>query len=191
MAGAGMLGVATVAVVFAGHPAAADRTSLDRHQTTNVPASTSLPSAIVSSASVPQPTVDGLVTIEPDVVTAPHEAAVVGVVNRYFGAIDGHAYRVFEKLFSPAAPGKLSAAMFRLDYGTTSDSAATLRSIGVIGPRRIDAVVTFTSYQQARIIPTQSSCTAWRISLHLIRTSHGFLLETPPNGYQPSSRSCS
>jgi hypothetical protein len=191
MAGAGMLGVATVAVVFAGHPAAADRTSLDRHQTTNVPASASLPSASVSSASVPQPTVDGLVTIEPDVVTAPHEAAVVGVVNRYFGAIDGHAYRVFEKLFSPAAPGKLSAAMFRLDYGTTSDSAATLRSIGVIGPRRIDAVVTFTSYQQARIIPTQSSCTAWRISLHLIRTSHGFLLETPPNGYQPSSRSCS
>ncbi len=191
VAGAGLLGVATVAVVFAGHPGAADRASLDRHRTTDVPASASLPSASVPSASVPQPTVDGLVTIEPDVVTAPHEAAVVAVVNRYFSAIDGHAYRVFEKLFSPAAPGKLSAAIFRLDDGTTRDSAATLRSIGVIGPRRIDAVVTFTSYQQARLIPTQSSCTAWRISLRLIRTSHGYLLETPPDGYQPSSRSCS
>jgi hypothetical protein len=191
MAAAGLLGVATVAVVFGGHPGAADRASLDRHQTTDAPASASLPSASVPSASVPQPTVDGLVTIEPDVVTAPHEAAVVAVVNRYFSAIDSHAYRVFEKLFSPAARGELSAAMFRLDYGTTRDSAATLRSIGVIGPRRIDAVVTFTSYQQARLVPTQSSCTALRISLHLIRTSHGYLLETPSDGYEPSSRSCS
>ncbi len=187
MAAAGVLGVTTVAVVLAGHPGTADRASLAHRQTT----AASMPSASLRSASVPQPTVDGLVTIEPDVATAPHEAAVVAVLNQYFSAIDGHAYRVFERLFSPAARGELSAAMFRLRYGTTRDSAATLRSIGVIGPRQIDAVVTFTSYQQTRFSPTQASCTAWRISLHLIRSGQGYLVNTPPGGEQPSSRSCS
>jgi hypothetical protein len=201
MAAAGLLGVAAAAVVVVGHPGTADRASLARRQITDgVPAasvpSASLPSASVQSASVrsaslPQPTVDGLVTIEPDVAGAPHEAAVVAVMNRYFSAIDSHAYRVFKKLFSPAARGELSAAMFRVGYRTTRDSAATLRSIGVIGPRQVDAVVTFTSYQQARFISTQSSCEAWRISLRLIKSGHGYLLGTPPDGYQPSSRSCS
>ena len=187
MAAAGVLGVTTVAVVLAGHPGTADHASLARRQTT----AASMPSASLPSASLPKPTVDGLVTIEPDVATAPHEAAVVAIVNRYFSAIDGHAYRAYKKLFTPAARGELSAAMFRLRYGTTRDSAATLRSIGVIGPRQIDAVVTFTSYQQARFIPTQPSCAAWRISLHLIKRGNEYLLETPPDGYQPSARSCS
>ena len=181
LAAACLLGVAAFAVVLAGQHGTTDRVSLTRRQPANA----------APSASVPQPTVDGLVTIEPDVATAPHETAVAALMNRYFSAINGHAYRAYKRLFSPQARGKLSAAMFRLDYGTTRDSAATLRSIGVIGPRRLDAVVTFTSYQQARLIPTQSSCTAWRISLRLIRTGDGYLLVTPPNGYEPSARSCS
>ena len=190
MAAAGLLGVTTVAVL-AVHAGTADRSSLARQQTTDAAASASLPSAGQPSASVPQPTVDGLVTIEPDVATAPHEAAVAAVLNRYFSAIDGHAYRAYKQLFSPAARDELSAARFRQGYAMTTDSAATLWSIGVIRPGQVEAVVTFTSYQRARYSPMQASCTAWRISLHLIRSGREYLVDTPPGGEQPSSRSCS
>ena len=181
LAAACLLGVAAFAVVLAGQHGTTDRVSLTRRQPANA----------APSASVPQPTVDGLVTIEPDVATAPHEPAVAALLNRYFSAINGHAYRAYKRLFSPAARAELSAAMFRQDYAATTESAATLWSIGVISPGQVEAVVTFTSYQRARYSPTQASCATWRISLHLIRSGHGYLVEPPPRGDQPSPGGCS
>ncbi len=135
-------------------------------------------------------TTDGLVTVEPHAGASPDVAAVAAVLNRYFSAIDRHAYRAYKRLFSPAARGGLSAATFLSGYGTTRDSAATLHSVRVIGAGQIEAVVTFTSHQQSASSPTQSRCTAWQVSLHLVKRGGRYLLDGPPGGRQPSYRRC-
>ncbi len=144
-----------------------------------------------SSAAKSAPTVSGLVTIAPGAATAPHEAAVVAFLNRYFHAINRHDYGAYERLFGPALRGGLSVTKFSAGYGTTRDSAETLRSIRVIGAGQIDALVTFISHQQATDSPTNTTCTGWRISLYLIRQGGRYVLGTPPEGYQPSYHSCS
>jgi hypothetical protein len=140
-------------------------------------------------ASGPQATVSGVVTIEPGAATAPHEAAVVTFLNRYFRAINRHAFSAYELLFTPALRGGLSAGTFNSSYGTTRDSAETLRSIDVVGGRQVDALVTFTSHRRAGGAPP--SCAAWTISLHLVRRGHGYLLETLPDGHHAVLPSCS
>jgi hypothetical protein len=180
-----LLIAAAVAVVLVRHHGTAGHTPRAAAASTTARPSSS------ATAGVSQPTVNGLVTVVPSAATAPHEAAVVAVLNRYFRAINSHAYGAYEKLFSPALRSGLSAAAFSSGFGTTTDSAETLHSIAVIGAGQVDAVVTFTSHQQAADSPTQSSCTAWRISLYLVKERHRYLLEAPPQGYQASYRSCS
>ena len=121
---------------------------------------------------------------------SPDARPVVSFLTRYFTAINYHDYRAYLRLFNPASRGDLTPAAFSAGYGTTRDSLATLRHIGVIGPGRLDAVVTFTSHQQAGQSPSQSACTRWRISLYLIRARNGYLLQTPPAGYLASFRAC-
>jgi hypothetical protein len=173
-----------VAIVLAVHYGAPSQAAADRSPTTDPrPAS-------ATSASRP-PVVDNLVTVEPGAATAPHEAAVVALLNRYFSAINKHAYRAYEKLFSLALRSGLSARTFDLGYGSSSDSAELVRTITVTGAGQVEAIVTFTSHQQPADSPTQSSCTAWRMSLYLIRHGPVYLLAAPPDGYQPSYRGCS
>jgi hypothetical protein len=131
------------------------------------------------------------VAIDPAAAGAPHEAAVVAVLNRYFSAINDHAYGAYEGLFSPAVRNGLSQATFTAGFGTTRDSAVTLRSISALGTGELEASVTFTSHQQPAASPTHSSCTAWRISLYLVKQGRRYLLTAPPPGYQASFRSCS
>jgi hypothetical protein len=150
---------------------------------------TASPSSAVSHGA-PQSTVQGHVTVEPAVAAGPHAAAVAAFLNRYFTAINRHRYTAYERLFSPALRGGLSAAAFSSGYGTTKDSAETLHSIDVIAAGQLNALVTFTSHQQAASSPTHSSCTAWSISLYLIRQGHRYLLEAPPSGYQASYHAC-
>jgi hypothetical protein len=181
MAASWLLGVTTIAVVVAGQHGMADRASVaDRAKTTTT----------TPTASEPPPTVDGLVTIAQDVATAPHEAAVVAVVNSYFGAIDRHAYRAYKKLFSPAVGGQLSAATFRSGYSTVQDAALTLAGIEVIGAGQVEALVTVTSHRGLVTSPAQSSCTAWRIAFHLIKQDHRYMLAAQPTGSLASHRGC-
>ncbi len=121
---------------------------------------------------------------------APDARAVVSFLNRYFAAIDSRDYQAYRRMFSPAVRSALSRAAFTAGYGSTKDSLATLRSIGVVGPGQLNAVVTFTSHQQPGESPSQSSCTRWRVSLYLVRNGYGYLLQTPPAGYAASFRAC-
>ena len=132
----------------------------------------------------------GVVTIEPAAAIAPQEAKVAAFLNRYFSAINKHDYSAYLKLFSQPLSGALSAAAFSSGYGTTTDSAVTLRGIEVVGASQVRALVSFTSHQQAAASQTQSSCTAWRISLYLIKHGHRYLLQAPPSGYQASYHPC-
>ncbi len=144
-----------------------------------------------AATSAPTSTVSGLLTIAPGAATGPHEAAVVAFLNRYFHAINSHSYLAYQKLFSPSLRSGLSATTFSAGYGTTRDSAATLHSISVTTAGQLEAAVTFTSHQQAANSPTNSTCTAWTISLYLSKDGGRYVLQTPPAGYQPVSRSCS
>jgi hypothetical protein len=205
MASAGLLGVATVAVVLAGHHhGTADRASQAARASEAARASQAARASLADraslaararttdagpSASAPPPTIDGLMIIAPGVATAPHEAAVVALLNSYFGAIDRHAYRAYKKLFSPAG-GQLSAAAFRSGYATVQGATLTLAGIGMIGAGEVEALVTVTSHQGLVTSPAQSSCTAWRIAFRLIKQDHRYLLATQPTGSLAAPRSC-
>jgi hypothetical protein len=176
---------AAVAYVLVGHRGTAGHTPPGRSAGTAVKPSSS------AATGAPASTVSGLVTIAPAAATGPHEAAVVAFLNRYFHAINSHSYTAYQKLFSPSLRSGLSATTFSTGYGTTRDSAATLRSISVTTAGELEAAVSFTSHQQAANSPTNSTCTAWTISLYLSKSGGRYVLQTPPAGYQPVSRSCS
>jgi hypothetical protein len=132
-----------------------------------------------------------LVAIAPAVASAPHVHAIEAFLTRYFSAIDHHDYSRYRQLFSPSTRGGLSAASFAAGYGTTRDTTAVLRRISATGSGRVEAVVTFASYQRASDSPTRTSCTAWSISIYLIKSGSSYVIVSPPNGYQPSFRACS
>ncbi|MGO8959732.1 MAG: hypothetical protein ACLQFR_20540 [Streptosporangiaceae bacterium] len=121
---------------------------------------------------------------------SPQARPVVSFLARYFAAINSHDYGAYRRLFSAEVRGGLSRATFIAGYGTTRDSLATLRDIGVIGPGQLAAVITFTSHQQPGQSQSQSSCTRWRISLYLTRAGNGYLLQAPPPGYRAFFRAC-
>jgi hypothetical protein len=175
---------ATVAVVLvgqhrhAGHAPPADRPSATARSSSAAP------------TSAPAATAAGQLSVDSAVAAAPHKVAIIAFLNRYFSAINHHDYSAYERLFSPALRRKLSAATFSAGFGTTTDSAENLRSIGVLGAGQVDALVTFTSHQVAADSPTNSRCTAWSIALYLIRQGRRYLLVAPPAGYTPSYHTC-
>lgn len=125
------------------------------------------------------------------VASAPHVHSIDSFLTRYFSAIDHHSYDAYRQLFSAATRGGLSAASFAAGYGTTRDSTAVLRRVTAAGSGRVEAVVTFTSFQRASDSPTRTPCTAWSISIYLIKSGNSYVIVSPPRGYLPSFRACS
>ncbi|HXW47154.1 MAG TPA: hypothetical protein VEL03_20340 [Streptosporangiaceae bacterium] len=145
-----------------------------------------------SSAAGPTAAVagSGALSLAPGVPAAPHAVAVERFVIRYFRAINDHDYAAYRMLFSTSLRNGLSAAAFNSGYGSSRDSQATLRSVSSAAGGELDAVVTFTSHQNPAASPTHSSCTAWTISLYLVRQGSGYVLVSPPAGYQATFSSC-
>jgi hypothetical protein len=144
--------------------------------------------ASVSAPASVAPTGQNQLSVDPAAARAPHEAAIVASLNRYFHAINHHDYGVYRRMFVPALRRGLSAASFSAGFGTTTESAEQLRSISVIGAGEVDAFVMFTSRQPTAGRPT---CTAWSMELHLLRRGNRYLIAAPPLGYQASYQSCS
>jgi len=188
-AAAVMLIAAGVSVLLVRHQSPASPGAQASHRPQARTSSSASPSSPATASASP-PAAGGLLSVAPSAARAPREAAVVAVLNSYFGAIDSHSYGAYEKLFSPAQRSSLSAAAFRAGYGSTTDSAERLHSITVTGAGQFAALVTFTSHQQAAQSPTQSSCTAWRITLYLVKQGRRYLLTAPPPGYAASYRGC-
>jgi hypothetical protein len=122
--------------------------------------------------------------------TDAREAPVLSVLDRYFAAINAHNFAAYRELFSPALRGRLSATAFRSQYGTTTDSDVTLRSIGAAGPRRLAVLVTFSSRTRPASSSASSLCTDWTTWLYLARHGHRYVLVSPPSDRKPSARSC-
>jgi hypothetical protein len=118
--------------------------------------------------------------------TAPQIAAFL---DEYFAAINTHNYQAYEALLSPQAPD-LSQAQFATGYGSTADSDETLRAISTSSNGDSVANVTFTSHQSTAQSATNSTCTDWNISLYLVPSGGGYLIDTPPAGYHAKYMTC-
>jgi len=129
-------------------------------------------------------------SVEQAAASSPHETAVLAFLTGYFTAINNHDFTAYQQLFSPPLRSELSATTFSAGYGTTTDAAITLTSIGVIGSGELVAQVTFVSYQQPAASPTNSACTSWSVSLYLLQQGGSYLLQQPPAGYQASYTVC-
>lgn len=143
-----------------------------------------------SQAAAPPGLGTKLVAVTQAVANTPGAPAVVRFLTRYFTAINEHDYAAYSRLFSPALRDGLSVQAFETGYGSSQDSQATLQSISTAGAGEIAAAVTFTSHQQAAASPTQSACTAWNISLYLMRQDGRYVIVSPPAGYTPQFTSC-
>jgi len=177
-----LIAVTTVGLVLATHRPASSRPRA------SAPAAGRAPSRVTHAAS-PAPAA-GQVRVAASAAGGPHLAAVLAFLNSYFTAINGHDYAAYQLLFDPVVRGAESAAAFSAGYGTTTDSAITLQSVGTIGAGELVAQVSFVSQQQPSASPTNSSCTDWTISLYLLGQDGTYLLQQPPAGYQPSYAAC-
>lgn len=176
-----LIAAATAGVVLATHGA------VSSHQRASAPAAGRAPHRAARSASVPPAA--GLVGVAASAARSPYLAVVRPFLTSYFSAINRHDYAAYAALFSPAVGGE-SAAAFSAGYGTTTDSSVTLQSVGVVGTGELAAQVSFVSHQLPSASPTNSSCTAWTISLYLLSQDGNYLLQPPPAGYQPSDGAC-
>lgn len=145
------------------------------------------PAASPAAAPTPGPQV----SVAASAASSPHEAAVMSFLASYFTAINDHDFTAYQQVFSPPLRADLSAASFSAGYGTTTDSAITLTGIEVIGSGELVAQVTFVSHQRPAASPTNSTCTAWSVSLYLLQQAGSYLLQQPPTGYQASYSACS
>ncbi len=175
-----LLCAAVAAIVLADH---------GKHDTGRQPA-VQLPVSRPTAPTVAAGGVSELVTLAPGVAGTPDSAAVQRFVTRYFRAINDHDYAAYRVLFRTSLRSGLSAAAFITGYGSSADSRAMLRSIGRRAHGELAAVVTFTSRQQPANSPTRSSCTAWTISLYLVRQGRAYVLVSPPTGYRAAYTDC-
>ncbi|HEX5294148.1 MAG TPA: hypothetical protein VFX25_35170 [Streptosporangiaceae bacterium] len=120
----------------------------------------------------------------------PAAAGAAAFLTRYFGVINRHDYRGYLRLFGPGSGRSLSAAAFAAGYGTTRDSAETLRGITAGGRGLVAAAVTFTSRQAAAASPAHAGCVRWRITIYLARRDGRYVIANPPAGYAAADRAC-
>lgn len=148
--------------------------------------------ASAPSASPAAPPAPGArVSVAPLAASSPYETAVLSFLASYFTAINDHDFAAYQQLFDPELRAAESATAFSAGYGTTTDSAITLTSIGVIGTGELVAEVTFVSHQQPAASPTDSACTRWTVSLYLLQHGGSYELQQPPAGYLASYTACS
>ena len=133
----------------------------------------------------------GQVTITAGASQDANASSVAAFLDHYFTAINNHDYQSYISLLSPQAQQGLTAAQFDSGYRSTADSAETLVSISTVSNGDLAAAVTFTSHQNPADSPDQQqSCTDWNISLFLVESGGGYLVDQPPPGYHASYHAC-
>jgi len=152
----------------------------------------SAPAASPSASSSAGPSSVGQVTITAGASQDANAASVAAFLDHYFTAINNHDYQSYVSLLSPQAQQGLTAAQFDSGYRSTADSAETLTGISTAANGDLAAAVTFTSHQNPADSPDQQeSCTDWNISLFLLQSAGGYLIDQPPAGYHASYHACS
>jgi hypothetical protein len=120
----------------------------------------------------------------------PAATQVTALVNSYFTAINNRDYSAYASLLDQQARQRNSESTFDSGYATTTDSAETLTSISDTGSGGLAASLTFTSKQSPADSPDDSPCDQWSITLFLVPNGTGYLIGTPPSGYQAAYQAC-
>lgn len=143
------------------------------------------------SVSSPGPSSVGQVTITAGASQDANAPSVAAFLDHYFTAINNHDYQSYVSLLSPQAQQGLTEAQFDEGYRSTADSAETLVSISTASNGDLAAAVTFTSHQNPADSPDQQqSCTDWNISLFMVESGGGYLVDQPPPDYHASYHAC-
>jgi hypothetical protein len=137
-----------------------------------------------AGASAPGP-----VAIAPAVAGNATAAPIAAFLDEYFDAINNRDYQAYVALRSPQAQG-LTQAQFDAGYASTTDNDETLDGISSAANGDSIAQVTFTSQQSAANSATNSTCTTWNISLYLVPTGDGYLIDNPPADYHAAYAAC-
>jgi hypothetical protein len=146
------------------------------------------PSPVQPSRGSATPSPSG-VSIAASAEQTPGVPQIAAFLARYFAAINEHDYQAYVGLRSPQLP-PITVSQFASGYGSTTDSDEVL--VGVSSGANGDSVahVTFTSRQEAAASATNSSCTAWNVSLYLVPDSGNYLIGSPPASYRAVSTVC-
>jgi hypothetical protein len=145
-------------------------------------------SASPTSASTPTAG-NGQVSVAASLTGNPLVPPVVGLLDKYFTAINHRDYQGYISLLTPQEQQGLTIGQFDSGYRSTRDSAEILQSISTAGGTV--ATVTFTSHQNpADSYNHQQSCTSWRISLFLQPNGSTYLIGKPPPSYHASYAAC-
>jgi hypothetical protein len=161
--------------VASGSPGPGGATAVSTAPGTAVPA---------AGASAPGP-----VAIAPAVAGNATAAPIAAFLDEYFDAINNRDYQAYVALRSPQAQG-LTQAQFDVGYASTTDNDETLDGISSAANGDSIAQVTFTSQQSAANSATNSTCTTWNISLYLVPTGDGYLIDNPPADYHAAYAAC-
>jgi hypothetical protein len=136
------------------------------------------------------PAGSGFVAVGPAASQSADLPGVEAWVNRYFGAINHHAYRRYRALLSPGLQQSESAADFASGYRSTTDAAATLTAISDLGDGEVGATLNFTSHQLPADSPTSTACDRWHVTLYLSQVAGGYELDPAPAGYHARDNAC-
>jgi hypothetical protein len=150
------------------------------------PGPSSAPSATASA-----PETVGTVTVTSAAAQDQAASAVAGLVNRYFAAINAHDYQAYISLLTAQQQQGMTSTQFANGYRTTVDSNESLVGISSAANGDTVAQVTFTSHQNpAESVNGAESCTDWQISLFLVSSGGGYLIDQPASGYHASYAAC-
>jgi len=128
------------------------------------------------------------VTIAPSAAQQSNAPQVAKFLETYFTAINTRDFGLDSSLFEPQL--QPTRQQFSQGYRSTSDSDITLTDLSVTATG-LAATVSFTSHQDPSDSPTNSSCTAWDITLYLQPQGSAYLIVSPPAGYHAHYSSCS
>ena len=129
-----------------------------------------------------------LATLAPAAALYPGAAAIEGVVNRYFHAINGRDYAGYQATQSPGIA--MTASQFQAGFASTRDSDVLITGITTMPGGQPAADVTFTSRQQPQDGPEGESCTNWHVTMYFDGSAGTYTIGAPPNGYKASYQAC-
>jgi hypothetical protein len=158
---------------------------------TATPSATPTASPSQSTTPSPSPSVSsGTVRVAAAAAASPEAPHVTALLNRYFNAINTKNYGEYSSLLDAQMRANNPAATFASGYATSKDTAETLTSISGSSGGNLAATVSFTSRQSPADSIDHSSCNDWQLTLYLVPKGSGYVIGSPPSGYQPVYSDC-
>jgi hypothetical protein len=168
---------------------------------------TPAPATAAPATAAPTPSASGSVTVVIAAAAAQQANApqVAAFLAGYFEAINDRDYQAYLAAFDDQARPDFTMQQFLANYGTTTDSDATLVDLS---PASTDtgstntgstntastgawaATVTFVSHQSPALSTTNSSCTDWDLTLLLETSGNSYVIGRAPASYPQTSQAC-